>query len=92
MKVHIPSSLRSYTGSSIVDAEGTTLAELLADLDRMFPGLRFRVVDEQGAIREHIKIFVDQRIAQDLAEPLTPECQVRFIMAISGGQTALPRE
>jgi molybdopterin converting factor small subunit len=61
MKVLIPSPLRSYTNRSEVEAEGATLAELLADLDRQFPGIRFRVVDEQGNIRRHIRFFCERR-------------------------------
>ena len=45
MKVLIPSSLHSYTKEPKVEASGATLTELLADLDRQYPGLRFRVID-----------------------------------------------
>ena len=59
MDVRIPTPLRSYTGqASTVTAAGTTVAEVLADLDRQFPGIRFRVVDEQGRLRRHMKVFV----------------------------------
>ncbi len=85
MNVHIPTPLRSYTHQSIVQASGTTLAELLFDLDRQFPGLRFRIVNEQDQLREHIKIFVNQRVAESLHELLDPHDHVRIIMAISGG-------
>lgn len=85
MQIHIPTPLRSYTRQSIVDASGATLAELFSDLERQFPGIRFRIINEQDEIREHIKIFVNQRLAQDLRERLEPHDQVRLIMAISGG-------
>lgn len=85
MQIHIPTPLRSYTRQSIVQANGATLAELLIDLERQFPGIRFRIINEQDEIREHIKIFVNQRLAQDLRERLEPRDQVRLIMAISGG-------
>jgi molybdopterin synthase sulfur carrier subunit len=86
MKVFIPSPLRSYTDKkNVVEGEGTTLAELLADLDRRFPGIRFRIVDEQDQIRPHFKFFVNQSIAPDLATSLQPEDEVRIIAAISGG-------
>ncbi|RPH38110.1 MAG: MoaD/ThiS family protein, partial [Planctomycetota bacterium] len=46
--VHVPSPLFSYTGNRAeVKATGATLAEILNDLDRQFPGFKFRVVDEQ---------------------------------------------
>ncbi len=85
MKVQIPTPLRSYTQQSIVEANGATLAELLFDLERQFPGLRFRIVNEQDELREHVKLFVNQRIAQDLNEQLGAHDEVRVIMAISGG-------
>ncbi len=85
MKVHIPTPLRSYTRVSLVNAEGGTLAELLGDLERQFPGIRFRIVNEQDEIREHIRFFVNQEIADTLAAPLAPGDEVHIIMAISGG-------
>lgn len=85
MNVHIPTPLRSYTNTSIVQAHGATLAELFDDLDHQFPGLRFRIVNEQDQLREHIKIFVNQRVAESLSEPIDPHDEVRIIMAISGG-------
>ena len=52
MKVRIPSPLASYTRNlREVDAHGATLFELLADLDRLYPGIRFRMIDEQDAVR-----------------------------------------
>lgn len=85
MKVLIPSALRSYTESSVAQASGATLAELLADLDRRYAGIRFRVVDEQDRIRRHIRIFVNGKQARDLAEPLDPADEVIIVQALSGG-------
>lgn len=85
MKVHIPTPLRSYTKQSVVEAGGATLAELFADLERRYPGIRFRVINEQDEIREHIKVFVNQTVADNLAAPLHPGDDVRIITAISGG-------
>ena len=58
MKVLIPSPLRSYTKKREVEATGATLAELLAELDRRYPGLRFRMIDEQDRMRRHIRFFI----------------------------------
>ena len=86
MKVYIPSQLRSYTdGRPHVEAGGATLAELLGQLDRAFPGIRFRVIDEQDCIREHIKIFVNREQAASLSAGLTASDEVRIIGALSGG-------
>ncbi len=85
MKVHIPTPLRSYTNASVVDADGTSLAALFDDLERRYPGIRFRVINEQDEIREHIKVFVNQEIVEDLVAPLHPGDAVHIIAAISGG-------
>jgi len=86
VKVLLPSPLASYTANRReVEAEGATLAELFADLDRRYPGLRFRVVDEQDAIRPHIRIFVNCNLAPTLAAPLAPGDEVLVVAALSGG-------
>jgi sulfur-carrier protein len=85
MKVIIPTQLRSYTQTAEVQANGQTLEELLYDLDRQYPGIRFRMINEQDAIREHIRIFINMEVAGDLDHPLLPEDEVRIIGAISGG-------
>jgi sulfur-carrier protein len=86
MKVYIPTPLRSYTGrKSEVEAIGSTLEELLSDLDRRYPGFRFRVITEQDQIREHIKVFINQEQALALTVPLQPNDEVQIICAISGG-------
>jgi molybdopterin synthase sulfur carrier subunit len=85
MKVIIPSQLRSYSRAAEVQAEGSTLGELLADLERQFPGMRFRMIDEQDCIRRHIRIFVNMEIAEGLDYSLHPDDAVRIIGALSGG-------
>lgn len=85
MRVVIPTQLRSYTRANEVQADGSTVGDLLRDLDRQFPGIRFRMVNEQDRIREHIKIFVNQETAEALEHPLQPGDVVRIIGAISGG-------
>jgi molybdopterin converting factor small subunit len=65
MKVIIPTPLRSYTGRREVEASGPTLAAVLADLDRQYPGIRFRVVDEQDRMRPHVRFFVDREAVLD---------------------------
>ena len=85
MKVLIPGALRSYTRVAQVEAAGATLAELFADLERHYPGLRFRVVDEQDRIRRHIQFFVGSKAARDLAHPVDADDEVRIVAALSGG-------
>jgi len=84
--VHIPGALHSYTGRrSEVDAEGGTLAEVLASLDQRYPGLRFRIVTEQDTIRQHIRIFINDTQAQALRTPVRPGDEIHIVLALSGG-------
>jgi molybdopterin converting factor small subunit len=84
--VHIASPLRSYTaGAATVTAEGGTVGELLGDLERRYPGMRFRMIDEQQRIRPHIRIFVGAREARDLQLPVGPKDPVHLLCALSGG-------
>ncbi len=85
MKVLIPGLLRSYTQTREVEASGATLAEVLADLDRRYPGLRFRIVDEQDRIRPHIRVFLDGGQVFDLATPVRAESELQIVQALSGG-------
>ena len=85
MKVLIPSPLLSYTVIREVAASGTTMAELLADLDRQFPGIRHRMIDEQGSVRPHMRIFVNGKQSFDLDEAVTSSDVVQIIHALSGG-------
>lgn len=85
MKVLIPTPLRSYAGAAAVDADGDSVGALLADLDRRFPGIRFRIIDEQDGIRPHIRIFVNGEQVRTLAAPLAPADEVQILQALSGG-------
>ena len=85
MKVLIPSSLYSYTNAREVEATGATLTALLADLGRQFPGLRFRVIDEQNKMRAHMRFFVNGEQVFDVAHPLRPTDAVFLVQALSGG-------
>ncbi len=86
MRVRIPSPLRSYTGGAAnVQAEGDTVAAVLRDLDRQFPGLRFRVVDEQDRLREHMTVWLDGERCRDLSAPLAGLDELVLMQALSGG-------
>jgi len=85
VKVLVPSALRSYTGASHVEAVGDTLLALFADLDRRYPGLRFRVVDERELLRPNMRIFVNGMGVRDVAHALQPDDFVAIVLALSGG-------
>jgi molybdopterin synthase sulfur carrier subunit len=86
MIVRIASPLRSYTGSkSSVEAIGASVADVLAALDNSYPGIRFRIIDEHGRIRRHIKLFLNTELITDLAQAVTDNDTVHIIAALSGG-------
>ena len=86
MKVRIPTPLRSYTAErSVVEAHGATVAAVLADLDASHPGLRFRMVDEQGRLRPHMKVFVNDEATRDLDAPVADSDELTIMQALSGG-------
>ena len=85
MRVLIPGPLRSYTKRREVEAAGTTLGELLADLDRQYPGIRFRMIDEQDQIRAHMRFFVNGAQVFDMAHALRASDAVQIVQALSGG-------
>jgi molybdopterin synthase sulfur carrier subunit len=84
--VRVASPLRSYTrGAACVMADGDSVAELLDGLERRFPGMRFRMVDEQGGIRPHIRFYAGTREVRALGESMGAETTLHIICALSGG-------
>lgn len=84
--VHVPSPLYSYTQNRAqVEAAGGTLEAILQDLDRRYPGFRFRVVDEQGKIRPTILFYVNGQVTRTLAQAVGAGEEVHIIAALSGG-------
>jgi len=85
VKVFVPSPLVSYTGRREVTACGATLAEVLRDLDHQYPGIRFRMIDEQDRVRPHIRIFVSGEQVFALDRGINDRDVVQVIQALSGG-------
>jgi len=86
MKIKISSVLAAYTQQrQQVDADGATVHELLHDLDRRYPGIRFRMVNEADALRPHMRIFVNGLAIDSLDQPLAPGDEVAILQALSGG-------
>ncbi len=91
-KVHVTPNLArvlpGLRGVQVVEVEGRTLAEVVAALDQRFPGLGPYVVDERGALRHHVNLFVDGEMLADraaLSDPVGPDTAVHLIQALSGG-------
>ena len=89
VSVRIPTILRTYTGGeSEVSAEGDTLAAVLDDLDARYSGIKGRILDEAGALRRFVNVYVgndDVRFLDDLATPTPDGVQVSVIPAVAGG-------
>ena len=86
IRVAIPSQLNAYTGgASWVEAEGDTIGAVMDDLDRQYPGLKFRVIDEQDRIRRHMRIFIGRDEARVIGAPVGDGGEVLLFGALSGG-------
>jgi hypothetical protein len=91
VRVFLPSQLHSYSGGlTEVDAEGATIAEVLAHLDARYPGMRFRIIDEQDRIRPHIRFFLGTppgatSIVRTIEQPVLPGDVVHIVGLLSGG-------
>lgn len=92
--VRIPTPLRAMTkGSGEVHATAETVADLIEDLERQYPGLRERLVEESGEIRRFINIYVNQediRFLQGAKTALKQGDEVSIVPAIAGGGDARP--
>lgn len=94
IRVRLPSPLRSYANgeAEVVVAvplaspgASASLAAVLAALDAAHPGIRFRMIDEQGRVRQHIKLFVGGELARDLEAPVRTGAELMIVAALSGG-------
>lgn len=87
--VRIPAPLRKLTGDQrVVQASGKTLADLVTDLERRFPGIKGRIMGADGQVHSFVNIFVDDqdvRFLQGLATPLREEAEIAIIPAMAGG-------
>jgi sulfur-carrier protein len=87
--VRIPTILRSYTGgASEVPAEGGTLAEVLDSLESSYPGIKARVLDDAGALRRFVNIYVgddDVRFIGGLEATVADGAKISIIPAVAGG-------
>ena len=88
--VRIPTPLRQVTkGSAEVQAKGGTVDDVVADLERQFPGLRERLVDESGELRRFINIYVNEediRFMDGRKTTLKDGDALSIVPAIAGGR------
>ena len=86
IRVSIPSQLSAYTdGVTRVEAAGATVGGVLDDLDRRFPGLKFRVIDEQDRVRKHMRMFIGRNETRRVAALMRDGDELLIFGALSGG-------
>jgi molybdopterin synthase sulfur carrier subunit len=89
-KVRIPAPLRKLTkDQAVVETKGATIEDILADLEKNYPGIKKRICDETGQVRRFINIFVngeDIRFKQGVKTVIAGEAEVSIIPAIAGGR------
>ena len=87
--VRIPTPLRRITnGERVVEVSGGNLAQALADLDRRFPGIRAKILDDRGEVLQFVNIFVNEqdiRFLSGLQTPLGESAEVSIVPAMAGG-------
>ena len=87
--VRIPTPLRRITqGERVVDVDGVNLAQALDDLDRRFPGIRAKILDDRGEVLQFVNIFVNEqdiRFLSGLDTPLAEGAEVSIVPAMAGG-------
>ncbi len=82
----LPTPLVDYTGGQReVSAQGGTVDELLRDLDRQYPGIRFRMINEQDRFRPHIRLFVNAELERTIGASLKADDDILIVAALSGG-------
>jgi molybdopterin synthase sulfur carrier subunit len=89
VRVRIPTPLRKYTGGKdAVTAEGSSIAAVLADLDKSCPGLRERICEADGSVRRFVNLYVngdDIRFLDNTNSPVKDGDEVSIVPAIAGG-------
>ncbi|HEX5999728.1 MAG TPA: hypothetical protein VFZ16_10080 [Hyphomicrobiaceae bacterium] len=84
-KVILTGSIRQHAGGhGAVDVHAETAGEAITALEQAFPALRGWIVDEQGALRRHVRLF-HRGVAVALTAPLGPDDELHVVAAISGG-------
>jgi molybdopterin synthase sulfur carrier subunit len=89
--INIPGPLRAFAGGAgrvEIPSTPATVREALDELWKSYPGIRDRVINEEGQLREHINIFVGNeniRYSGDFGTPLKPGAEISILPAVSGG-------
>ena len=88
-KVRIPTPLRKLTNNEeIVEVDGSTIGEAIAELQTRYPGIKDRLLDESGAVRRFVNVYVNEediRFLQNKETKLRDGDEISIIPAIAGG-------
>ncbi len=85
-RVRLPSQLRDFAdGAAVVEVEGGTIGAVLAELERRFPAVGRRVLDEQGRVRRHVHVYVGDERMRAADDPVSDGTEVTVLPAVSGG-------
>lgn len=87
-RVHFPQVLQRHVACPPVDVVGNTVREALENAFAVSPNVRGYVLDETGALRPHVVVFVDGAVVRDrerLATPVAATARIDVLQALSGG-------
>ncbi|MHA4807793.1 MoaD/ThiS family protein [Flavitalea flava] len=79
---------RFFPGLKNMPAKGSTLTEILDEMEACYPGVRSYLLDEQGGLRQHVNIFIDNTLIKDrtaLSDSLSANSEIYIMQALSGG-------
>ena len=79
---------RFFSGLKDTPAKGSTLKDVLKEIENNYPGIRSYILDEQGSLRRHVNIFIDDTLINDrvsLSDRFTENSEIYIIQALSGG-------
>ncbi len=86
VKIRIPSILRSYTSKlKYVDVDGNTANEVFNNLEKKFPGIKFRFIDEMNNVRPHMRVYLNQILLEDFDKEVNDTDEIFITQSLSGG-------
>lgn len=87
--VHFTPALKRFVpGLKTIEAGGATVAEIIVAVEQEYPGLAGYLIEENGSLRKHVNIFINDTFIHDrvtLSDPVQPLDEVHIIQALSGG-------
>ena len=89
VQVNLPTVLRTHAGGArTVEADGSTVGEVLRQLEQQYPGLAGQVVDDSGSLHKFVNVYVnddDVRYLSSLDTAVGPSDEISILPAVAGG-------